>query len=1421
MSAGSLGSASGEIQINVQQAMEHLDALAAKLKSMDGVGGGVAKGIQQGGSRLDAFGAKVDGISQKYGMLGRAGLAYGAIVAAGFGVAITSAGNFEQQMSFAGAALGGVGEQGAITQEQFQALSDEALRIGANTSASATEAGRAIELLGKAGVDATTILEGGAQAVVNIAEATGESIDQSASSFGSLSNLFKGTGITATEMADAIVIGMNNSDASLSEFQTGIARLAPVIAQTGLSFTDSAAAIAYFNSRGFSAAEVGTSLTAAFNNLVDPLDGTGEAMQALGIHAFDAKGDFVGFPAIMDQVAAATEGMTDQEKSLALQSVFSADAIDLMADSALTGGSDLAALEIETTKSGAAAEASAQRMDNMKGAIEQLRGALESAMIVIGSGFTPVIRKLAEFLAGLVNGFLNLPGPIQKAITAVVGISGAMAGLAGALVVFGPKAVLMAKQMASMVGAITRLVPALLGLSAPILLIVGALALLAIAYKTNLFGFRDAVNGVASSAVAKFKAIAEGVRAFAKLVEFSFDLFRGQGQNPVEAALNAMSRGLDYAARRVPALAGAFTKLSAASKALGKFAGAVGKEFTKAEKIFANFRRIGLNPVAAALKTTGAVIQNLAHRFGPLAPAVLAVGTAFEFAGRFVQRATSYYKAFADHVNPVAAILKAVGAALNDLSGSFGPLSSAVASLGAAFMSLGKFVGDVVDAFQAMFQGNWTEAWDEAKSAVGNLVDVFKNFGSAAKSALSAVWDQLSAIDWNGVFGAVKGAIDGVVSAIRNVDWGSLIQGGWDVLYSGLQLAWDAVKDIPWLEIIGKLADFGSWLAGKVRDIPWMAIIGKLGNFGSWLAGKVRDIPWTTIVGKLADFGTWLSGKVSDIPWMSILTKIGNFAGWLDKKVSDIPWADLVGKLADFGTWLGGKVTDIPWTTIVGKLADFGTWLGGKVTTIPWAGLIGKIEDFGTWLAGKVTAIPWAGLIGRIEDFGSWLAGKVTSIPWAGLIGKIEDFGSWLSGKVTSIDWAALVGTIPDFSEWLGKKVYVLPWGALIGAITNFSEWLSAKVPTVSWPDFVPDIEWSDFVPSFSWPSKDEILKALAGAAGGLWPLSFGGSSGPKGVEPSKARLAGGGNTKDFGAEFAALPAPDFSAVTSALTTLQAAVTAAFARIVATATTATAAMAAQVGSRFASMGAQAGATTGQMAAQVQARLSAMASQASSIVSQMASQVGARMQAMASQATSSANQMRGQVTSAMSGMASQGTAAINQFAAGVQAGFSRAVSAAHAGVSQIRGAVSGLNLYGQGYSIGASLGQGIAAGIAGQISNIAAQATNAVQSAVAAANAAAKINSPSKLTMETGASLAEGLEVGISRGTRDVMAAMADLIPNANSALAMQSLPVTGRSMVVTNVVNVYPLRSDEYQRLISDARIGSDFARELAFSGRR
>src|SRR3954470_3914142 len=94
----SLGSARGEVEIQVGKALSNLDQLEGRLGSMDSAGSGALGGLDQAGKRVQTLGDPADAFKAKYQSAGQGLVGFGLAVAGVFGGGLLMAGNFEQGM---------------------------------------------------------------------------------------------------------------------------------------------------------------------------------------------------------------------------------------------------------------------------------------------------------------------------------------------------------------------------------------------------------------------------------------------------------------------------------------------------------------------------------------------------------------------------------------------------------------------------------------------------------------------------------------------------------------------------------------------------------------------------------------------------------------------------------------------------------------------------------------------------------------------------------------------------------------------------------------------------------------------------------------------------------------------------------------------------------------------------------------------------------------------------------------------------------------------------------------------------------------------------------------------------------------------------------------------------------------------------
>ena len=74
-------------------------------------------------------------------------------------------------------------------------------------------------------------------------------------------------------------------------------------------------------------------------------------------------------------------------------------------------------------------KASDQMKNNLKGSVEQLKGAFESLGIKIGNDLAPAIRKGADWLSNFVDKFSSMPGFARKGVIALGLFAGAIGRL--------------------------------------------------------------------------------------------------------------------------------------------------------------------------------------------------------------------------------------------------------------------------------------------------------------------------------------------------------------------------------------------------------------------------------------------------------------------------------------------------------------------------------------------------------------------------------------------------------------------------------------------------------------------------------------------------------------------------------------------------------------------------------------------------------------------------------------------------------------------------------------------------------------------------------------------------------------------------------------------------------------------------------
>jgi TP901 family phage tail tape measure protein len=362
------------------------------------------------------------------GKLGAGMTAAGVGMAAGLGMAVKTASDFEAQISRVGAIA-------EATDSELQALRKSAMELGASTSKSAKEVAVGQESLAALGFTANEII-GVMPGVISAAEASGSDMAQTAEVMASSLNIFNMEASESTKVADILAQTANQSAADLTDMQYALKYAGPPASALGVSLEELSASIGIMTDAGMEGQQAGTSLRSALVSLLNPSEKNSKLMESLGVTITDNEGNFVGLSGLVENLSGSMEGMTDTQKAANLAQLVGTEAVSGMLSLMKAGPAEIDKMTKSLEASGGASETTAAKMkDNLKGAIEQMGGAFETLSITIGTALTPAIRFVAEGITKMVNAFNSLPEGVQTTIAVVAAVTALFLLLVGPLLI--------------------------------------------------------------------------------------------------------------------------------------------------------------------------------------------------------------------------------------------------------------------------------------------------------------------------------------------------------------------------------------------------------------------------------------------------------------------------------------------------------------------------------------------------------------------------------------------------------------------------------------------------------------------------------------------------------------------------------------------------------------------------------------------------------------------------------------------------------------------------------------------------------------------------------------------------------------------------------------------------------------------------
>ena len=389
-----------------------------------------------------AANSAVDSISSGLASLGKYTAIAGAAVTAMGVQSLKSFGTFEASLNKAAVVAGG-------TSKNIGELADVANKMGAELPLSAQDAADAMVQMAQDGANLDTIKEE-FPAIAKAATAAGADLQATAGTVQVAMNIW-GKSIGSSAQAAAVLTETANvSNATIEEMQQAFADVGSIASQVGINMQDTSTAIGMISNSGVPAAQAAQDLNYALTRIIKPSKQAAEMASSLGISYYDAQGKMKPLQTILLDVANATSGLNDQQKQLALTTMFGTAGFKAMGPllRSVTNNSDNASQSWtamskainDASSSAQAANAilnqqASDMQNNIGSKIEQVGGnweALRNTAMQANSGINSSILNMVNNVLTMANDSNSSLGQMAQSFIGLSTVIGpAMTGFAG------------------------------------------------------------------------------------------------------------------------------------------------------------------------------------------------------------------------------------------------------------------------------------------------------------------------------------------------------------------------------------------------------------------------------------------------------------------------------------------------------------------------------------------------------------------------------------------------------------------------------------------------------------------------------------------------------------------------------------------------------------------------------------------------------------------------------------------------------------------------------------------------------------------------------------------------------------------------------------------------------------------------------
>lgn len=297
------------------------------------------------------------------------------------------------------ALLGATANASKAEMEKFKTA---ALEAGLATKFSPKEAAAGLTALASAGISGADNINNALLPALDLAAASAGklSIDDAAADMAASMMSFKRP---ANEVADTFVNMANVASFSIQDLGSAWRGVNLAASATNQSMATTGAVMAALKNAGATAIGSGEGVRMALSALQAPAKPAQEALQKLGVSAYDQNGKFRDLIDIFADLENATASMSEKERNAYLDKILLEGGVKAYLAVTNQGIGTVRGYTDVINQSGSASVFAKRQLDTYNGSSEILEGTMQTLKVLIGDGMTPALKAMKDAFIAILS----------------------------------------------------------------------------------------------------------------------------------------------------------------------------------------------------------------------------------------------------------------------------------------------------------------------------------------------------------------------------------------------------------------------------------------------------------------------------------------------------------------------------------------------------------------------------------------------------------------------------------------------------------------------------------------------------------------------------------------------------------------------------------------------------------------------------------------------------------------------------------------------------------------------------------------------------------------------------------------------------------------------------------------------------------